>query len=236
MSAVSDIQDRVIVALDVPSMDAALEIVNRLGDQVSTYKVGHQLMTAAGPRVIAALKSTGKQVFLDLKLHEIPNSVASAVTAAANIGVDMVTLHASGGTAMMRAAVSASEQTTGIKILALTVVTGMTDADLLDIGVGGTVTDQVVRLASLAAAAGVHGVVASPAEVSLLRRVLPPDMWIVTPGVRLADAAADDQARVGTPAQAVAAGASYIVIGRPIVAAVDPLLALQQVRQQMLAM
>ena len=214
---------QLIVALDVSSSAEATRIVTRIGEGVQLYKVGMQLYTSEGPQVVRDLISSGKQVFLDLKFHDIPNTVAAAVRAAAGLGVTMLTVHAAGGTKMLKAAVEAVEQTkSSAKVLAVTVLTSMAAADICEIGVEGPVLDQVVRLGALALHAGCAGVVSSAQEVKALRERLGDNFLAVTPGVRPSGAAHGDQARVVTPAEAIAAGATHIVVGRPITEAADP--------------
>lgn len=217
-----DPRQRLIVALDVPSAAAAGEIVAAVGDSAFCYKVGMQLYTAEGPSVVRDLIASGRRVFLDLKYHDIPNTVASAVTEAAQLGVSMLTVHASGGGRMLRAAVDAATSNPELVVLAVTVLTSMSDSDLDKIGVHGQVVDQVLRLAALALADGCQGVVASAREARALRKQLGYDFAIVTPGVRPAGVEHGDQARVVTPEEAISAGASHIVVGRPITAATDP--------------
>jgi orotidine-5'-phosphate decarboxylase len=217
--------DKIIVALDVDSEAKVKALVKQLGSAASSYKVGLQLLTAEGPSIVRWLVGQGKKVFLDLKLHEIPSSVASAVTVAGGLGVSMVTVHASGGSAVLRAAVNAAQPFPHLQVLALTVITSMGDEDLAEIGVSGTVLEQVERLAALAAAAGCHGVVASAQEAARLRQVLPAKMLIVTPGTQLADEAKSDQTRTTTPSQAIRAGATHLVVGRSITRAVNPIAA-----------
>jgi orotidine-5'-phosphate decarboxylase len=217
--------DRIIVALDFDSEAEAKALVQQLGATATSYKVGLQLLTAEGPLIIRWLVGQGKKVFLDLKLHEIPNSVASAVTVAGNLGVSMVTVHASGGSAVLRAAVKAAQPFPHLQVLALTVITSMGDEDLAEIGVSGSVLEQVERLAVLAAAAGCHGVVASAQEAARLRQVLPANMLIVTPGTQLAGEAMSGQTRTTTPSQAIQAGATHLVMGRSISRAVSPITA-----------
>jgi orotidine-5'-phosphate decarboxylase len=212
----------VIVALDVESGGEALALVAALGDAALAYKIGLQLLTEAGPDVVRDLVGSGKQVFLDLKLHEIPNSVVGAVTAAGKLGVSMVSVHASAGSAVLRAAVAAAAPFPRLKIVALTVITNLSDSDLPEIGLQASVQAQVLRLAQLAAECGCHGVVASAQEAELLRRVLPPAMLVVTPGVQLSASTASDQARTTSPQAAAVAGATHIVVGRAITKAVDP--------------
>ena len=218
-----DPRQRLIVALDVPSAAAAQKIVAAVGDSASCYKVGMQLYTAEGPRVVRDLVASGRRVFLDLKYHDIPNTVAAAVREAAGLGVSMLTVHASGGGKMMRAATDAARELNAtLMVLAVTVLTSLDDNDLDKLGVHGRVKDQVLRLAALAIASGCHGVVASAREASELRSELEGDFSIVTPGIRLPGTDPADQARVVTPAEAIAAGATHIVVGRPITGAVDP--------------
>jgi len=216
---------RVIIALDLDSEAEAIQLVERLGPEASSYKVGLQLLTAAGPSIIHWLAGQGKIVFLDLKLHEIPNSVASAVAAAGRLGVSMVTVHASAGSAVLRAAVEAARPFPHLQVLALTVITSMGEQDLAEVGVTGSVLEQVERLAVLAASAGCHGVVASPQEAMRLRQVLPAAMLIVTPGTQLAGEAKGDQTRTATPTQAILAGATHLVVGRSITRAANPVAA-----------
>jgi orotidine-5'-phosphate decarboxylase len=226
-----DANNQIIVALDCDDRAAAEDIVDRLGDECRFYKVGLELLTVAGPDFVKLLVARGKEVFLDLKLFEIPNSVAGAVRAAGALGVSMVTVHGMGGPGIMTAAVDAARAFPGLRVLALTVVTSMTDQDLADIGVGGSAEEQVLRLARLAGKAGCHGVVASPQEVAALRGALGAGALIVTPGVALpGDGSPGEHARPGTPRAAVAAGASHVVVGRTVTRAADPAAAFRLVR------
>jgi orotidine-5'-phosphate decarboxylase len=219
----SDPRERLIVALDVSSAAAAQKIVAAVGDSARIYKVGLQLYTAEGPQMVRDLVASGRKVFLDLKYHDIPNTVASAVKEASKLGVSMLTVHAAGGGKMLRAAVDAARSTSaGPMILAVTVLTSLDSRDLEHAGVRGSMVDQVARLAALAVANGCHGVVASAQEAATLRAELGDDFLIVTPGVRPQGREHGDQARVVTPAEAIASGASYIVVGRPITEATDP--------------
>lgn len=220
-----NVSDRVIVALDFGCEAEAQALVEQLGATASSYKVGLQLLTAEGPAIVRWLVGQGKKVFLDLKLHEIPNSVASAVTVAGSLGASMVTVHASGGSAVLRAAVKAAQPFPRLQVLALTVITSMGEQDLAEIGVHGLVLEQVERLAALAVAAGCHGVVASAREAARLRQVLPGKMLIVTPGTQLVGEAKSDQTRTATPSQAIQAGATHLVIGRSIARAASPVAA-----------
>lgn len=215
----------VIVALDFESHAEALALVELLGEDADFYKVGLQLLTEAGPEIVKDLVSKGKHVFLDLKIHEIPNSVAGAVAAAGRLGATMVTVHASGGVAVLRAAVEAANAFPQLKVLAITVITSLTDSDLPSIGLAPSVRQQVLRLASLAAQAGCHGVVASAQEAAVLKVLLPVGSLIVTPGIQLPDSIANDQARIAKPDFAARAGSTHVVMGRAITKAVAPQLA-----------
>ncbi|MGA8440653.1 MAG: orotidine-5'-phosphate decarboxylase [Candidatus Sulfotelmatobacter sp.] len=220
---VIDPRQRLIVALDVPTTAAAQKIVTAVGDSALTYKVGMQLYTAEGPQLVRDLLSSGRRVFLDLKYHDIPNTVAAAVREAAQLGVSMLTVHACGSKKMLRAAVDAARAASPeLTVLAVTVLTSMDENDLETIGIPGTVTEEVLRLASLALANGCQGIVTSAREASRLRAELGDEFALVTPGVRPPGAGHEDQVRVVTPAEAIAAGASHIVVGRPITGATDP--------------
>ena len=230
----SDARDRLIVALDVSTASKAREIVASLGEAISIYKIGKQLFTAEGPQVAQELIACGRKVFLDLKFHDIPNTVGQAVAEAGKLGVSMLTVHASGGSKMLRAAAEAAGATrTPPMVLAVTVLTSLGDEDLSEIGVAGRVLDHALRLAALARTAGCGGVVASAQEASAIRRQLGTGFAIVTPGVRPAGESHGDQARVVTPAEAISAGATHLVIGRPIVAAPDPPAAARTILQEM---
>lgn len=229
-------RQRLIVALDVPDAAAAHKIVAAVGDSATTYKVGMQLFTAEGPDLVRDLVAAGNRVFLDLKYHDIPNTVAAAVRSAAALGVHMLTVHAAGGSKMLRAAVEAGrESNPELKILAVTVLTSLDDEELRATGVCEQAGGQVLRLAKLALEAGCQGIVASPHEAKDLRRQLGPAFLIVTPGVRPAGAALGDQARVATPADAIAAGATHIVVGRPITGAADPAVAARAILDEIAA-
>lgn len=218
-----DPRQHLVVALDVSSAAAARKIVAAVGDSALTYKVGMQLFTAEGPSVVRDLVASGRRVFLDLKYHDIPTTVAAAVREAANLGLGMLTVHAGGGGKMLRAAVdSARSVNPALMVLGVTVLTSMDEQDLDKVGVHGQVVDQVLRLAGLAIANGCQGVVASAMEAAQLRADLGDDFLIVTPGVRPAGKDHGDQSRVVTPSEAIAAGATYIVVGRPITAAANP--------------
>ncbi|HKW16814.1 MAG TPA: orotidine-5'-phosphate decarboxylase [Terriglobales bacterium] len=225
---------RLIVALDVSSASEADSIVVQLKGLVHSYKVGMQLYTAAGPEIVRGLVRSGHEVFLDLKYHDIPNTVASAVGEAARLGVSMLTVHASGGTKMLKAAAeAASSANRQLHVLAVTVLTSMAQDDLTETGVQRAVVDQVVALGTMALEAGCAGIVSSAHEVKALRATLGSNFLAVTPGVRPAGSAHGDQARVVTPAEAIAAGASHIVVGRPITAAKDPAAAARLILEEM---
>jgi orotidine-5'-phosphate decarboxylase len=228
-------REKLIVALDVSTAAAAQKIVTAIGDSALIYKVGMQLYTAEGPQIVRDLVAAGKRVFLDLKYHDIPNTVGAAVAEAAKLGVSMLTVHAVGGGKMLRAAVEAArlnaeklnaETNPEPMVLAVTVLTSLDANDLEKLGVRGSVEDSVLRLATIALANGCQGIVCSAREASLLRSDLGTDFGndfaIVTPGVRPAGVGVGDQVRVVTPAEAIAAGASHIVVGRPITEAPDP--------------
>jgi len=218
-----DPRQRLIVALDVSTAAAARKIVAAVGDSAHAYKVGMQLYTAEGPSIVRELVDSGLRVFLDLKYHDIPNTVGSAVREATQLGVSMLTVHASGGGKMLRAAVEAAQSAKpDLLILAVTVLTSLNDVELGKIGIREGVLDQVRRLTALALSNGCKGVVASAREAGALREEFGHDFAIVTPGVRPAGSGHDDQARVVTPAEAIAAGSSHIVVGRPITEAFDP--------------
>lgn len=214
---------QLIVALDFPTFSPAADLVQKLGDTVLWYKVGKQLFTATGPEAVRRLKRQGKNVFLDLKFHDIPHTVGQAVSAALKLGADMVNVHASGGRAMLEAAAAARQ--TGAPnaiVLGVTVLTSLDDAALNEVGVKNSAAAQVVRLARLAQDSGIQGVVASAMEIADIRRNCGPDFTLVIPGIRPAGAAVGDQKRVMTPGAAARVGADYIVVGRPISQAKDP--------------
>ena len=223
-------RDRLIVALDVSSATQARQIIQSIGESANTYKIGKQLFTAEGPQIVRDLVSSGRKVFLDLKFHDIPNTVAAAVTEAAKLGVSMLTVHASGGSKMLKAAAEAAAQSASKPlVLAVTVLTCLSAADLSEVGFKGNVITEVIMLGSLARNAGCGGLVASALEARELRRELGEDFAIVTPGVRPAGTAVGDQARVLTPKEAIAAGATYLVVGRPILQAADPAQAAKEI-------
>lgn len=222
---------KIIVALDFPDAASALALVDRLDPALCRLKVGKELFTASGPELVRALAARGFEIFLDLKFHDIPNTVAAACRAAAGLGVWMMNVHASGGRRMMLAA---QEALAGLPnrplLIAVTVLTSMSAEDLGEVGVADAPADQVLRLARLTQACKLDGVVSSAQEAALLRADLGADFRLVTPGIRPAGAAVGDQRRVMTPAEALRAGATDLVIGRPITAATDPLDALKQIQ------
>jgi len=214
-------QDKIIIALDVPDTDGALRLLDSLGDPPALCKIGLELFTAEGPSVIKAVQDRGSRVFLDLKFHDIPNTVAHAVKSASGLGVAMTTLHASGGPVMLEAAAKAAEGSE-LLLLAVTVLTSMDAAQLSSTGISVEPREQVLRLAGLASDAGIDGIVCSPLEVNAIRTSLGNNLRIVTPGVRPTWAATGDQKRVMTPAETVKEGSDWLVIGRPITAAENP--------------
>jgi len=226
----------VIVALDYPSAASALELAARLSPSLCRLKVGKELFTASGPQLVEKLQAQGFEIFLDLKFHDIPNTVAGAVRAAAGLGVWMVNVHASGGRRMMEAAAEALLAFTARPtLIAVTVLTSLSDEDLSEMGYSESAEQRVLRLAQLSASSGMDGVVCSALEATALRAVHGPSFELVTPGIRFAGDAVGDQRRVMTPAQAMAGGSSYLVMGRSITAADDPLQALQKVEQELSA-
>ena len=235
-----DPRDRLIVALDVETPAQADRLTEQLEGQVRHFKIGSQLFTAAGPTVVEAVQKRGAKVFLDLKFHDIPNTVAAAAREATRLGVFMFNVHASGGRVMMKAAADATmaaARELSVRrplVIAVTVLTSLDRAALhREMGIASSVDGHVLRLTELAREAGLDGNVASPNEIAAIRRSLGSDWTIVTPGVRPAGSAADDQSRIATPAAAARAGAHYLVIGRPIIGAPDPAKAAQAVLAEM---
>ena len=222
---------KIIVALDVPTRSEALRLVEQLSAQISIFKVGLQLFTAEGPDLVRAILGTGARVFLDLKLHDIPNTVARAVEAARQLGVHMLTIHLSGGRAMMEAALAARDDS--LMLLGVTLLTSMDQAALRETGVETELSQHVLRLANLGVECGVTGLVASPHEVKMLRDKLSAPIKLVVPGVRPAGTEAADQKRVMTPADALQAGADYLVIGRPITRHRDPAEAVTKICEEL---
>jgi len=240
MQSPTNVKDRLIVALDVPTLAEAERMADRLQGLVTRFKIGSQLFTAAGPSAVEAIQKRGAEVFLDLKFHDIPNTVAGAAREATRMGVLMFNVHASGGRAMMAAgaeAAAAAARELGVRrpiVLAVTVLTSLDRGALgRELGVADSVEGHVLHLAALAASAGLDGCVASPNEIGGLRTSRGPGWVIVTPGVRPAGSAVGDQSRIATPAAAVTAGAHYLVVGRPITAAPDPARAAEAVLREM---
>src|SRR5208282_1152561 len=225
----------IIAALDVSNVEAALKLAGQMAPAVGAFKIGGELFTAAGPDIVRRIRDTGAAVFLDLKFHDIPNTVAKAVAAAVRLDVQMLTIHTSGGLEMMRAAEASAQQTakqTGGSaplVLGVTVLTSSNDGTLAETGCEPDVVAQVERLARLAVKAGLRGLVCSPLEIVALRKILPAQVQLVTPGIRTGTEKADDQKRTLSPREAVAAGANWLVIGRPIYAAENPRAAAEQI-------
>ncbi|MEW7993208.1 MAG: orotidine-5'-phosphate decarboxylase [gamma proteobacterium symbiont of Clathrolucina costata] len=229
-------ESRVIVALDYSRQDRALALVDRLDPSLCRLKVGKEMFTRLGPSFIEVLRGRGYEVFLDLKFHDIPNTVAAACDAAADLGVWMMNLHASGGRRMMEAARERLESRSNHPhLIAVTILTSLTGEEIQEIGFSGDPADNVLRLAKLTQQSGLDGVVCSPREAEMLRGDLGHDFLLVTPGVRPKQATQDDQRRVMTPADAINAGSSYLVVGRPITAAADPIQALQSINLEIAA-
>ncbi|MDT8317709.1 MAG: orotidine-5'-phosphate decarboxylase [bacterium] len=232
-------KDKIIVALDVDTRDKAVEWVKRLKSDVGCFKVGKQLFTSTGPEVVRKIKSEGAGIFLDLKFHDIPNTVAAASIEAVRLGVDMFNVHALGGYEMMaRSADAVRDEAERLAIkkpvfIAVTVLTSMSDESLREAGILTPAADEVRRLALLAKRAGMDGVVASPREIRLIKEACGGDFIVVTPGVRTSLSASDDQVRVMTPGEASRAGADYLVIGRPITKAADPVAAVKAISEAM---
>ncbi len=225
-----------ILALDVPDEKQAMSMLDRVGAELRWIKIGLQLFTRHGPELVERVAARGYRIFLDLKLHDIPNTVASAVESLAHLPIDLLTIHASGGSEMCRAAEEARrKRRPALTLLAVTVLTSLDEMGLRETGVAAAPQQQVLRLARLATEAGVGGLVCSPLELAMLRRELGPMPVIVTPGVRPGGASADEQKRVLTPDEAARAGASYVVVGRPILNAADPAGAARAVRRDLAA-
>jgi orotidine-5'-phosphate decarboxylase len=223
--------DKIIVALDVPTKREALELVEKLHDRISFFKIGLQLYTAEGPEIVRAVSSTDSKVWLDLKLYDIPNTVARAVESAGRLGVQMLTIHLSGGSEMIRAAKSARAD--NILLLGVTVLTSSTEETLRETGIAGRVDHQVLRLAKLGIEAGIDGIVASPREIKPLRREFGDKIKMVVPGIRPIGSEVHDQKRTMTPRDALEAGADYLVIGRPITAHRNPREAVAKILQEL---
>jgi orotidine-5'-phosphate decarboxylase len=228
-----------IVALDVPTTEAALKLAEQLAPLSGGFKIGGELFTAAGPDIVRRIRDTGTAVFLDLKFHDIPNTVAKAVASAARLDVQMLTIHTSGGLEMMRAAEASAQQAAKSDgraaplVLGVTVLTSSNDSTLAEIGCEPNVVAQVERLARLAVTAGLRGLVCSPLEIVALRKILPAQVQLITPGIRNGAEKADDQKRTLTPREALQAGANWLVIGRPIYAAENPRAAAERILESL---
>jgi len=223
-------KEKIILVLDVSSRDEAMKLVRPLYEHVGMFKVGMQLFTAEGPSLVREIVGLGGKVFLDLKFHDIPNTVSHGVLEAAKLGVSLMTVHAAGGRAMMETVAREVQDKLGDRkpmVVAVTVLTSLNDAGLAEIGIARSTPEQVVAMAKLAEECGIAGVVCSPREIQLVRRAAGPDFKIVTPGIRLPGQSANDQQRLATPSEALAAGADYIVVGRAITSAPDPRRALE---------
>ena len=229
----------IIVALDVPGLDAALLLVERLTPVVGAFKVGKELFVGAGPEIVRRIRAAGAPVFLDLKFHDIPNTVAQAVAAATRLDVQMLTVHACGGSAMLQAAERSAHETAALLgrpaplVLGVTVLTSLDSNALNEIGCEANVGHQVERLANLAVKSGLRGLVCSPLEIAALRQNLPEHVQLVTPGIRGPDDATDDQKRTLNAREAIAAGANWLVIGRPICAAPNPRAAAERILESL---
>jgi orotidine-5'-phosphate decarboxylase len=227
-SVIEKMKNPIIAALDVPSAEQALKLAREIAPAVGAFKIGGELFTGAGPDIVKKIRATGAAVFLDLKFHDIPNTVARAVASATRLDVQMLTIHTSGGLEMMRAAEKSAQDAAKLSgqpvplVLGVTVLTSSDGRTLAEIGCASNVGAQVERLANLAVQAGLRGLVCSPLEIVLLRRILPAHIQLVTPGIRTGAEKADDQKRTLTPREAMDAGASWLVIGRPIYAAENP--------------
>jgi orotidine-5'-phosphate decarboxylase len=221
-------RDRIIVPLDVPTAQAARELIKAIGGTVGFFKVGNQLFTAAGPEIVQEVRASGSKIFLDLKFHDIPNTVRHAVESASSLGVDMLTIHLSGGRGMCEAAV-AGGRNSKVLILGVTVLTSLNDFTLSEVGYRGSVEDEVLLLAEVARSVGIHGLVTSSQELRIVRERFGSHFTTVIPGIRPAWSEPGDQKRIMTPRQAVDAGADYLVIGRPITASPDPRAAVQRI-------
>jgi orotidine-5'-phosphate decarboxylase len=230
----------IIAALDVPNAEAALKLASQIAPVVGAFKIGGELFTGAGPDIVRRVRNTGAAVFLDLKFHDIPNTVARAVASATRLDVQMLTIHTSGGLEMMRAAEKSAQDTAKLLglpsplVLGITVLTSLDNAALGEIGIQPDTARQVERLANLAVKAGLRGLVCSPLEIAALRKILPASIQLVTPGIRTGAEKADDQKRTLTPREALQAGANWLVIGRPIYAAENPRAAAEKILESLI--
>jgi|SRR3989339_1629432 len=222
-----------IIALDVPSSDKIPAIVDSLPAAVSFYKVGLEIFTADGPSALSYLKKTNRKIFLDLKLHDIPRTVARAVSSAAKHGVNLLTVHAGGGREMLKAAAASAKESGNLKVVAVTTLTSLNTADLVEMGVTRPLLDHTLLLGEMAISAGIDGLVCSPNEAAAFRKIIGDKPILITPGIRPAGADVGDQKRIATPEMAVKAGASHLVVGRPILDAKDPSAAAEEILRQM---
>ncbi len=233
-------QNPIIAALDVPSADQALKLAAQIAPAVGAFKIGKELFVTAGPDIVSRLRATGASVFLDLKFHDIPNTIAKAVASAVRLDIQMLTIHTSGGSDMMRAAEKSAQDTAKSLelptplVLGVTVLTSFTNETLAEIGCEADMEKQVSRLAQLAVKSGLRGLVCSPLEIVALRKLLPAHIQLVTPGIRTGAEKADDQKRTLTPREAIQAGANWLVIGRPIYAAENPRAAAERILSSLL--
>jgi orotidine-5'-phosphate decarboxylase len=227
-------KDKILLVLDVSSREEAMKLVRPLYEHVGMFKVGMQLFTAEGPSLVREIVDLGGKVFLDLKFHDIPNTVSHGVLEAAKLGVSLMTIHAAGGRVMMETVAKELQDKFGSRrpmVVAVTVLTSLNDAGLAEVGIARPMAEQVVAMAKLAEECGIAGVVCSPQEIQLVRRAAGPDFKIVTPGIRMPGQSANDQQRLATPREALTAGADYIVVGRAVTAAPDPRSALDALMQ-----
>lgn len=237
---ISAVQNPIIAALDVPTAEAALKLAQQIAPAVGAFKIGSELFTASGPEIVRRIRDTGAAVFLDLKFHDIPNTVAKAIASAVRLDVQMLTIHTGGGSEMMRAAEQSAQQTAlqsgrnAPLVLGVTVLTSMDANALGEIGAETNVGKQVERLATLAVKAGLRGLVCSPLEIVALRQIIPSQVQLVTPGIRTGAEKADDQKRTLSPREAIQAGASWLVVGRPIYAAENPRAAAEKILQSIM--
>lgn len=234
--SITNTENPIILALDVPSEDQAFHLIDTIGSNVGFYKIGSELFTKCGPDIVRKVRSTGASVFLDLKFYDIPNTVAKAVAAATQLDVQMLTIHTSGGKQMMEAAVKSAQDNAPDNpplILGVTVLTSFNDQQLAETGMNTPISTQVTALAHLAVSSGLSGLVCSPLEIEPLRQSIPDHVKLVTPGIRPANAAKDDQKRIMTPSEAIHKGANYLVIGRPIYASPNPPQAAAQIKNSL---
>ena len=236
---VEKIKNPIIAALDVPTAEQALKLAEQIAPAVGAFKIGKELFVSAGPDIVKRVRDTGASVFLDLKFHDIPNTVAKAIASAVRLDVQLTTIHTSGGSEMMRAAEKSAQDTAKMLgqpvplVLGVTVLTSSTNETLAELGIEADTEKQVVRLAQLAVKSGLRGLVCSPLEIAALRKILPAHIQLVTPGIRTGAEKADDQKRTLSPREAMQAGASWLVVGRPIYAAENPRAAAEKILESL---